>query len=177
MKQWVVWLRGINVGGHRIITMEELTQLFASMGLEQVQTTIQSGNVTFASALQDAGKLKAKIEKRLSETFGSETMVAVCARAELDALVQRDPFARFKVPPKAKRYVTFLTEPARFQPTFPLVTPNQDLHLLALEGMQVFSLGLPDKHGRFGFPNTLVERECGTWGTTRNWNTVIKVFQ
>ena len=40
-------LRGINVGGNHQIPMARLRELYGSLGFEEVETYIQSGNVTF----------------------------------------------------------------------------------------------------------------------------------
>jgi uncharacterized protein (DUF1697 family) len=45
----IALLRGINVGGKNIIKMADLKKVFESMGLENVKTYIQSGNVLFKS--------------------------------------------------------------------------------------------------------------------------------
>ena len=47
-------LRGINVGGHHQIKMEALRALYESLGLREVQTYIQSGNVIFKTSVRDA---------------------------------------------------------------------------------------------------------------------------
>ena len=53
MTKYVAFLRAINVGGHTIIKMADLKQIFESLGLENVQTYIQSGNVIFESDEED----------------------------------------------------------------------------------------------------------------------------
>ncbi|MGA8763528.1 MAG: DUF1697 domain-containing protein [Candidatus Sulfotelmatobacter sp.] len=50
MPIYVAMLRGINVGGHKRIRMDRLRESFAALGLEQVQTYIQSGNVVFKAS-------------------------------------------------------------------------------------------------------------------------------
>ncbi len=46
----VAMLRGINVGGHKRIKMEQLRKSFEALGFERVKTYIQSGNVVFNTA-------------------------------------------------------------------------------------------------------------------------------
>ncbi len=41
--------RGINVGGNNSVRMDALKELHESLGLQEVQTYIQSGNVVFTS--------------------------------------------------------------------------------------------------------------------------------
>lgn len=50
MKTYIALLRGINVGGHRKVPMVELRDLLTKIGLSNVKTYIQSGNVIFKVA-------------------------------------------------------------------------------------------------------------------------------
>ncbi len=45
MTTFVSLFRGINVGGHQAVRMDALKELHESLGLQEVQTYIQSGNV------------------------------------------------------------------------------------------------------------------------------------
>ena len=47
MKNYIAILRGINVGGKRVIIMSDLRDLFSELGFEDAKTYIQSGNVLF----------------------------------------------------------------------------------------------------------------------------------
>ena len=49
MTFYIALLRGINVGGHKVIKMADLKRVFESIGLKQVKTYIQSGNIVFES--------------------------------------------------------------------------------------------------------------------------------
>jgi len=49
MTKYIAFLRAINVGEHSIIKMTDLKQMFESLGLENAQTYIPSGNVSFES--------------------------------------------------------------------------------------------------------------------------------
>ena len=52
MTIYIALLRGINVGGKNIIKMVDLRRVFEAMGLSEVQTYIQSGNVLFKSKVE-----------------------------------------------------------------------------------------------------------------------------
>lgn len=47
MMTYIALLRGINVGGNRIVKMAELKNVLLALGLKDVKTYIQSGNVLF----------------------------------------------------------------------------------------------------------------------------------
>ena len=76
-QHYLALLRGINVGGSNIIKMAALKTCFEGMGFTNVATYIQSGNVLFASAEKNTGKLTRKIEKALSKQFSYKSLVVM----------------------------------------------------------------------------------------------------
>lgn len=61
MPRFVAMLRGINVGGNRIIEMETLRAIFAGAGAKDVATYIASGNVVFSHPRPTAARFEAAI--------------------------------------------------------------------------------------------------------------------
>ena len=87
---WVALLRGVNVGG-RTIKMAELRETLGALGLENVETVLQSGNVRFDSTLSGE-QLQATIEKGLGKRFGYKAHVQVVERSKLDQVIDAYPF-------------------------------------------------------------------------------------
>ena len=69
-KKYAAFLRAINVGGTKVIKMEDLRRMFEALGFTNVATYIQSGNVIFEAAQADG--LRAQIESQIQQTFGFE---------------------------------------------------------------------------------------------------------
>jgi len=90
MKHWIALLRGINVGG-RTIGMADLREALGELGLTNVVTVLQSGNVTFESPLTGA-KLQDAIEDGLRKRFGYDAHVQVIERQQLQKVVDSYPF-------------------------------------------------------------------------------------
>ena len=90
MPQYIAFLRGINVGGHRI-KMDQLRAHFEEMGLMDVSTFIASGNVIFTADSEDVGDLSAKIEKYLAEKLGYEVATFLRTPAQLDVMAAFEP--------------------------------------------------------------------------------------
>ena len=63
-------LRGVNVGGHNKIKMEELRALYESLELREPQTYVQSGNVVFSSKERNLATLAGKIEDAIEKKCG-----------------------------------------------------------------------------------------------------------
>ena len=66
-------LRGVNVGGHCKISMQELRSICVSLGLRDPQTYIQSGNVVFGATTRDVAKL-ARLLRAYERATGSVIM-------------------------------------------------------------------------------------------------------
>ena len=103
MTKYVTFLRGINVGG-RIIKMADLQDCFAAMGFSAVATFLQSGNVTFESAVA-ADQLKPEIEAGLTGTFNYPAKVQVMPIDSLREIIAANPFAA--APENHHQYVIF----------------------------------------------------------------------
>ena len=74
MNTYVIFMRGINVGGKNKIPMAELKLYLEEQGFESVVTYIQSGNVVLRSDL-DAEALSAEIEDMLSRKFKLDSSI------------------------------------------------------------------------------------------------------
>ena len=88
---FVALLRGINVGGHNKIPMAELRLLCAEMGMGDVQTYIQSGNLVFSSA-KPAAALENALEQSIERRFGHKISVIVRRAGDWAVYVESNPF-------------------------------------------------------------------------------------
>jgi len=90
---YVAFLRGINVGGKAIVSMAVIKEALADVGLVDVRTYINSGNVIFSTRASNAQKLGARIEKALDERAGVPIKVLVLDHKVLKSLVDAIPRA------------------------------------------------------------------------------------
>jgi len=177
MTRYVALLRGINVGGRKLIKMEELVRIFTSAGCQNVRTYIQSGNVIFDSASTNSTALTNKIERTLQKQLGYPVTVILRKLSELEAIVRRNPFKKFAKASDAVPFVVFLNGDPQDKPKMPLMSQTENLEVLEIKDGVAFILARPKKDGRFGYPNAFVEKQLGVAGTTRNWNTVNKIVK
>jgi uncharacterized protein (DUF1697 family) len=110
-KQYLALLRGINVGGNNIIRMTRLKACLEKMGLNDVLTYIQSGNVLFSSSEGNIDRLTTKIERVLSKEFKYDARVVVVSCDTLRVAAKRAPGGFGKNPAKYRYDVVFLKEP------------------------------------------------------------------
>lgn len=175
MIRYVALLRGINVGGRKLIKMDQLRDVFESAGFKNVRTLIASGNVSFDAREMDVIKLTRKIEKTLLKAFGYEVQVVVRTIDDMRALVKRNPFKKIKGSEDAMLMVTFLLSTPTLRPKLPFTSPKGNLEVVAIHDAAVFVVARRKSNGWFDFPHEVVEKTFGARTTTRNWSTVQKL--
>lgn len=102
--QYIVLLRGINVGG-RTIKMAELKSCFEKNGYQKVLTILQTGNVIMEAEEKNAAKLQKKIEQELTSTFNYPASVLIITPKQLQNVIAQYPFTTYG--PEFHRYVYF----------------------------------------------------------------------
>jgi uncharacterized protein (DUF1697 family) len=177
MIRYVAFLRAINVGGQRLIKMDELARIFTAAGLKNVRTYIQSGNVIFDTASANAAGLQKKIEKTLRKILGYEVPVMIRRLTDIEAIVRRNPFQKITPGADVGLFVVFLSDEPRHNPELPWISAVENIEVLDVKEGAAFTVSRRKKNGTFGFPNKLVEKELGVLGTTRNWSTVNKILK
>jgi uncharacterized protein (DUF1697 family) len=105
--RYVALIRGINVGGNNLIKMPALKACFEELGLRDVTTYIQSGNVVFASPKR-APEIARRLEAALEATFGCRTSIMLRSQKEMEAIVGSAPGGFGKQPDKYRYDVIFL---------------------------------------------------------------------
>jgi uncharacterized protein (DUF1697 family) len=87
METYIALLRGINVGGNRLVPMAALKALFQEIGFEDVSTYIQSGNVIFKGRSDQEDAIRKLCADSIEARFGFRVPVALISAQELrDAL-------------------------------------------------------------------------------------------
>jgi uncharacterized protein (DUF1697 family) len=94
MATFIALLRGINIGGNHPLPMKELSALLTEMGLRDVQTYIQSGNVVFRCDEKNKAALAAKISSAIKAQHGFAPQVLCsmrrsCARRWRTILIRK----------------------------------------------------------------------------------------
>lgn len=165
-------LRGVNVGGHNRLPMADLRSLLGTLGYEDVDTYLQSGNAV-CTAPGPPGDVAAAVATGLERAFGLSVPVVARSAEQWSGLVAANPLVHLERDPK-RLHVTFLDG-----------LPDAD-HLAALaaeaDGLAPERIEVvgPDAylHTPGGFASTrftpsFLERRLGRLATTRNWRTVL----
>jgi uncharacterized protein (DUF1697 family) len=174
MTAFVSLFRGINVGGHRQIRMNELKELHESLGFRDVVPYIQSGNVVFTSDNADVARLQRHIENSVETKFGFHAEVIVRTSAELRDIIENNPFQGQQS--KESKWVVVM-----FLAACPDDTAQEGLLKAYAGPEELFFIDkevyiyYPNGIGRSKLSGSLIEKKLKTVGTARNWNTILKL--
>lgn len=174
MTALIALLRGVNVIGNNKLPMKELSALLTGMGLREVQTYIQSGNVVFRCSLKSRAALAAKISAAIKAQHGFAPHVLLLDAAELHKAMADNPYPEAVVEPRLL-HLFFLDGAPQHPDLKALEAIKTGSERFKLVG-KVFYLNTPDGFG----PSKLagrVEKLLGVAATARNWNTVCKLAE
>ncbi|RYX83208.1 DUF1697 domain-containing protein [bacterium] len=177
MTLYIAFLRGINVGGHRV-KMEKLRELFRELGFSNVRTYIQTGNVFFESPETDCEVLTAQIEAHLLQSLGYEVPTFLRIPAKLEPSLQLDPFYEVEVTPDTRLMVVFTRESLQPSTPLPIVSAKTDMEIVAVtEGEVYLVIRLID--GKWGNLAPFMKKAFGVNATitTRFYDTTLKILQ
>ena len=169
MNSFVCLLRGINVGGHRKISMAALRGIVERVGCLQVHTYLQSGNIVFQSS-NAPSELESDLESALLAETGHKVAVCVFLESAFREIVSASPFSSQACLDSKFQHLTFIKD---LDSTSFVGQPHA-----TREGEQVefrcgnFFLYCPNGYGRTKLTNVYFERLTESLATTRNWRTV-----
>jgi len=173
MARHVVLLRGINLGSRNRISMPELRAALEDAGFADVRTYLQSGNVVLTSGKKPDGVARA-CERLIADRFGLDIAVVVRSRAELAAVVKRNPLGDAAKDPK--RYqVSFLAEKLSAEVVRKLEALAQPPERLVVRGREVYAWH-PGGVSRSKLWTQLAGKGLGVAATSRNWTTVTSLL-
>lgn len=165
----VVFLKGVNVGGHRTFRPSLLASEMAKLGVMNVGA---AGTFVVPEPIGQA-KLRREFLRRLP----FETEVMICSGRDILQLASAESFAGEPSGPDIVRFVSILAKRPPAVPALPLnLPPTEDwlVRIVAIRGR--FALGLYRRTLRtIGFLSR-VEKHLGGSVTTRNWNTFSTLF-
>jgi uncharacterized protein (DUF1697 family) len=173
--QYVALLRGINVGGNNVIKMSDLKRCFEELGLANVATYIQSGNVLFEAGKGTPASVATRIEAGLSAGFGYEARIVLRSHAEMRAIVEAAPEG-FGGEPGLFRYdVMFLKEPANAAEVVKQLPLREGVdRAFARNGVCYFSR--LNSRATQSYLSKVVAMPIYKQMTVRNWNTTAKLL-
>lgn len=162
MSTVIALIRGINVGGHKKVSMPDLKKVCESLGYTDVRTWLNSGNVLFTAKKCDP----AQLEKAIAEATGTESRVILRTPKELAEAIERNPLKG---------------EPNRVMIVFLDRKPKGELgwdgpEETHLDGRHLY-VHYTESMADSKLTNTVIERRLGVVSTARNLNTANKLLE
>jgi uncharacterized protein (DUF1697 family) len=164
----VVFLRGLNVGGHRRVRPARLAAALERFGAVNVGA---AGTLVLR---RPAGQRV--VRRELDRRLPVPTEIMVCDGAEVRALLERPWFAGRRSRPDRVRFVSILARQPRMKPRLPLQVPERGpwvVRVLAREGRYV--VGVYRRQMRAIGCLGELDRLFGVPATTRSWSTLAAV--
>ena len=165
----VVFLRGVNVGGHRTFRPSVVARELSDFDLVNVGSA-----GTFI--VRKPGS-RAKFRAALLLKLPFEADVVLCDGRDLMRLEMENPFGTEPCPPDVVRFVSILSK-AGVRASLPVTFPSGGewlVQVMASEGQFVF--GMYRRHMKtIGYLGQ-IDKLYGVQAITRNWNTIIAILR
>ena len=172
---YVALLRGINVSGQKIIKMLDLKELFSYSNLENMRTYIQSGNLIFESENENVNEIEEEIYTYIYKEYGYEVPVIVKTLQEWTEIVENNPFIKEKDINLKSLSVTFLSDVPTDENIDIMKSYEFNSEKYIIKDSIIYSV-YPNGVGRSKMTNNFFEKKLKVSATSRNWNTVNKLF-
>jgi len=166
----VVFLRGVNVGGHRTFRPSVLAQQLKRYDAVNVGA---AGTFVIRKRVNQA-ELRAEFQRRLP--FEAEVMI--CSAQDLMAMASADPFRVEPMQSDVVRFVSVLAKRPRALPPLPLSLPADGIWLVRILARDNrFIFGMYRRHMKTISYLSKIDTLFGVPVTTRNWNTVTAIIK
>ena len=164
----VVFLRGVNVGGHRTFRPAVLARHLEHLGAINIGA---AGTFVISKPVT-----RTRVRAELATRLPFETIVAICDGRDILQLISRHPFGRKPPAPGIVRFVSVITGTTRGVPSDQVRLPERGQWLVRVIGRhKQFILGEYRRHMKtIGYFGTL-DKSFRARVTTRNWNTINRI--
>lgn len=170
---WVLFFRAINVGGRNLIKMADLKTLLEQNDFQQVQTYIQSGNVSCMRGGITQTEMPLHVEALVNQHFSLEVAVVVKSKPQLQEILQQ---IANTIPQNMDVKGIYITLANKDFPSN--VATLLEPFLLSGEKLygtsEAIILTTP-AYGQTKLSNSFIEKKLQITVTTRNWNTLHKM--
>lgn len=176
MMTYISMLRGINVSGQKVIKMEALRKIYEDLGMINVKTYIQSGNVIFRSNRHNHQELGNIISTEIQKQFKFEVHIIVLTIDELKEIIEKNPFVTDLTMDISNLYITFLaTKPSNLK-IEEISTKKFQGEKFSILNKAVY-LCCSNGYGKSKLNNNYFENTLHVAATTRNWRTANELLK
>ncbi len=164
----VVFLRGVNIGGHRTFRPTVLAKRLKRFDIVNIGA---AGTFVIRKPVSQA-QLRAELASKLP--FDTDT--TICQGCEILRLMSQNPFGSRKARSDTVRFVSILPHRPRSEPSTPMTLPSDGKWLLKILGRKDrFVFGLYRRHMKTIKYLGDLDHLFGARVTSRNWNTMTAI--
>jgi len=173
MPRQIALLRAVNVGGIKI-SMADLKALLVDFGFEDVRTLLNSGNVVFRGKSKTGAELEKLLKTEFAKRAGRPTEFFVRTAEEWNSIIDRNPMTDEARRDPGHLLVVVLKHAPTHQEVDALRAAIVGPEVVEADGKQAY-IYYPAGVGQSKLTAKLIEKQLGSPGTGRNWNTVLKL--
>jgi uncharacterized protein (DUF1697 family) len=161
----VVFLRGVNVGGHKTFRptlLAEQLKHFRAVNIGAAGTLVIREPIS-----------KSQLRSELTRRLPFEAEIMICRSREILDLISENPFIGQPLRPGIICFVSVLSIRPRSEPPMPISFPSEGRWLVRILGRKDrFVFGMYRRHMQTIRYLGMVDRLFEAPVTTRNWNTI-----
>lgn len=172
---FVALLRGINVGGNNKVDMKQLKRSFEGIGLSDVVTYINTGNIIFRDNTRSAQELSKQLEEVIAADFGLKIKVMVRTLDEIKSIMDKLP-EHWTNDTTMKSDVLYLWDEMNDESVLEKLTIKPEVdNVIYVHGAILWSYDRADA-GKSGM-NKIIGTKVYQQTTVRNVNTARKIYE
>jgi uncharacterized protein (DUF1697 family) len=166
----IVFLRGVNVGGHRTFRPSILAKELSRYDVVNVGAA-----GTFV--VRKPGS-RARFRAELLRKLPFEATVMLCDARDLIRMELENPFGAKAARPDIVRFVSILSKAGRARASIPItLPPGREWFLRVIASKNRFVFGVYRRHMKsIGYLGQ-IDKLFGVPATTRNWNTMMAIVR
>ena len=176
MTTYISILRGINVGGQKIIKLDALRKMYENLGFKSVKTYFQSGNVIFKSKDFKISVLEQNISRQIKKDFGFDVPVIALTIDKLKKIIDDNPLSKDIRKDASFLLVTFLSSKPKSFEREVIESKRSAKEEISFSEDAVY-LYCPDGYGISKLSNSFLETRLKVGATTRNWRTTNELLK
>jgi len=166
----IVFLRGVNVGGHRRFRPSILARELSEYDVVNVGAA-----GTFV--VRKPGS-RARFRAELLQRLPFEAEVMVCDGRDLVRLEMENPFRTRRSRPDTVQFVSILSKAGCVRASIPItLPPGRDWFVRIIGAKGQFVFGVYRRHMKTISYLGQIDKLLGAPATTRNWNTIIAILR
>ena len=173
MKTYIALIRGINVGGHKTVSMAILRDVLSKAGFKEVETYIQSGNIVFQTSENKSKTIEGTLQKIIESHFGFIVPIIVKTKEELQVIFDSCVFLEEK---KTKSYFILLNKipDSKLVKEVESITFENEEFSIVNNCLYFYS---STGYGRTKFNMSSFEKKLKVNATSRNYKTIHKLLE